>query len=304
MIADEEGFFEDPGFKVKCNKELNYSIVWDRHDFEIRSNNYGQAKYVEKNVTECLWNVDFTREKPNQFLYSHVFRGAWYYYYKNTFSVSSPPGNALFGGGKMSLGVRNKKNAGNRFTPHYFQFNRDLLIPGTGIKLNGSEIKMPLHIDRLGFQIFGATIHELTHASHWARGMTYLAYCNPSNYSGRLAESWAEGVEWHVNNVIYDFDSDAGLSHTLSYIQGKSTCLSNGSWYTPLFIDLMDTSNQGASNPAYANDQASGFSIGELESYIIQSPKKWFEVRDHIQNSSNPTKTQAAELFDLYIPQD
>lgn len=147
--------------------------------------------------------------------------------------------------------------------------------------------------------------------------MTSTAYCLNSDRAGKLAESWAEAVGWHVTRTIYgpqpdpagvrdvetnDFDNRQQM--TLADMIGGS-CGSNSPWYTPVFIDLMDNYNQSVeqNNPNLPNENASGYTMAELESYLVVKPRDWFGYRDHLVNTSNNTpqnNNAASFLFHQY----
>jgi hypothetical protein len=285
-------FFIDHGWP--SGKEVNYSIKWDRADFDIRSGSYGQA-YFNGPKIQGQWNLDISEGgTPDNYIYAHVHRAAWYYYYNNTFGVLSPPTSSGFLGGKLHLGAKQ----GNGRS-HYFGFNSAWAA---------SEVKLVFDLSTDDARtIFGTTIHELTHVVHWAIGMTYEAYCANVGQAGRLAESWAQAVGWHVTREVYghaanplgDFDHTQLTS--LTTMGATGTCVSNGPWYTPLFIDLMDDYNQVVQGGNRPDDQASGYTIVQLQSFLLARPTNWYSYRTYLENnSSNPTEAAASQLFSDY----
>ncbi len=49
------------------------------------------------------------------------------------------------------------------------------------------------------------------------------------------------------------------------------------------------------------NDQASGYTITELQSFLIDNPGNWYNLITYLQNTSNnPTETAASQLFSDY----
>jgi hypothetical protein len=274
---------------------VDMDIKWDRDDFDIRTGSYGQAITSNQNISGS-WYPNITKTiSPDHFIYAHVHRAAWYYYYKNTFGVKSPPPANFPGlGGKIHLGA--KQGTGRS---HYFAFNNAWLA---------SDVKLIFNLTSdQGRSIFGTTIHELTHAAHWAIGMSYAAYCSNAGQAGRLAESWAQAVGWHVTRSIYgistwpfdDFDHSQNI--TLSNMGATSTCASNGGWYTPLFIDLIDNFNQNGYSNNYPLDNAKDYRISQLDSFLVARPNNWYMYRDYLQNNSNnTTETAAVQLFSDY----
>jgi len=130
--------------------------------------------------------------------------------------------------------------------------------------------------------------------------------------AGRLAESWAQAVSWHITREIYSTNPIALTSNiladtedrqlmSLSQMNQTATAINNGPWYTPIFIDLVDDYNQVVQQGGRPNDAASGFFISTLQSYLIQRPNNWYTYRDYLNaNSTNPTKANAVQLFSEY----
>ena len=263
---------------------VNYSIKWDRADFDIRSGSYGQA-YFNGPKIQGQWNLNIKKDDtPDNFIYAHVHRAAWYYYYNNTFGVPSPPGSGILG--KMHLGA--KQGSGRS---HYFDFNSTW---------GASQIKLIFDLTKDDARyVFGTTIHELTHASHWAMGMSYETYVLNTGQARKLAESWAQVVGWYITREVYGYTPNpihdfGALQHlTLSTIQNSN--------YTPLFIDLMDSHNQFDTVLGTPNDEASGYTITQLVNFLYARPTNWYKYRTYLQdNSSNPTEAAASQLFSDY----
>jgi hypothetical protein len=280
--------------------EVNYSIKWERADFDIRSGNYGQAYYNGPKILYS-WNLDIQENAtPDNYMYAHVHRAANIYYYRNTYGVNSPPTNTFLND-RMHLGT----NIGEGRS-HYFTFN-------SGWQAAEVRLIFSLTNDN-SLSIFATTIHELTHAAHWAIGMSTATYCANSGQAGRLAESWAQMVGWFITKQVYlpaglnpaglnftQFDQDAIQDRTLANMAVVSTCFSNGAWYTPLFIDLVDNYNQNTWSSNFPVDNANGYTLQQLQSFLNARPTNWYMYRDHLQNnSSNPTEAAAVQLFSDY----
>jgi hypothetical protein len=115
LTNDPGGFVIDHGWGN--GDEVNYSIKWERADFDIRSGNYGQAYYNGPKILYS-WNLDIQENgTPDNYLYAHVHRAANIYFYQNTYGVNSPPSSNILSG-KMHLGT----NIGEGRS-HYFTFN-------------------------------------------------------------------------------------------------------------------------------------------------------------------------------------
>lgn len=275
-------FFIDHGWPN--GKGVNYSIKWDRADFDIRDGSYGQSHFNGPKI-QGQWNLDISEGgTPDNYIFAHVHRAAWYYYYNNTFGVPSPPGSGVLS--KMHLG--SKQGSGRS---HYFAFNSAWAAAQIKLifDLNNDDARV----------IFGTTIHELTHASHWAMGMSYEAYTLNTGQARKLAESWAQAVGWHITREVYghnanpqlDFDAQQHLS--LADVQASD--------YTPLFIDLIDNHNQFDASSGRPNDLASGYTITQLVNFLFARPTNWYQYRSYLEdNSSNPTEAAASQLFSDY----
>lgn len=286
---------------VSYNNPANFSIEWDRPDFDIRDGSYGQA-YFNGPKQEGSWDLNIEKN-GDSFLYAHVHRAAWNYYYNNTYGVVSPP-RSTFGplGGKIHLGT--KQGTGRS---HYFAFNSTWLASDVKLIFNLTNTNYFISDGRY---VFATTIHELTHASHWAMGMSYTAYCSNAGQAGRMAESWAQAVGWHITRIVYApnnptnnprIDQDGSQGVTLAAMGATATCATNGAWYTPLFIDLVDNFNQRVDGAGLPNDLASGYTITQLQGFLMARPTNWYMYRDFlINNSNNPTEVAATQLFSDY----
>lgn len=300
QLTNEQGFYTFS--HTFSNGNLEFSIKWDRADFDIRSGSYGQA-YFNGPSQSTNWNLNITEfNTPDNYIYAHVHRAAWYYYYKNTFGVNGPPTKTFFDfygvanlvGQKMHLGA---KQGGLR--SHYFQFNGNWLASQIKLIFDLSKTD-PNGDDNIddGRGIFATTIHELAHAAHWAIGMNYAAYVSNAGQAGRLAESWAQAVGWHITRQIYSpnpsllganivmEDKDDKQLMSLTDMNSPATALTNGPWYTPIFIDLIDNFNQDINLANRPTDVVSGFQINYLQNVLIQRPTNWYMYRDYIQ--ANP----------------
>lgn len=296
ILTDDSGnFFINHGWGN--GDEVNYSIKWERADFDIRSGNYGQAYYNGPTIL-YQWNLDINEtETPDNYMYAHVHRAANIYYYKNTYGVISPPKSNVFNLNRIHLGTNTGSNRS-----HYFAFNS---------AWSAAEVRLIFNLsndDSRG--IFSTTIHELTHAAHWTLGMSYGAYCTNAGQAARLAESWAQMVGWYITKQIYgpaglNFtlnDEDALQSRTYTTMSANGNCISNNApWYTPLFIDLVDNYNQNSWSSTYPIDNTNGYTLQQLQTFLILRPTNWYMYRDYLKdNSSNPTENAAVQMFSDY----
>lgn len=118
-------------------------------------------------------------------------------------------------------------------------------------------------------KVFGTTIHELAHASHWEIGYSTGQYVVDWIFGDpRLPESWAVGVEWRITNDVY---SGYGIYNNRYQQRTISQIVEEDEGYTPLVIDLIDTNNQRISyggNINYPNDQVENYTLSQLENAL------------------------------------
>jgi hypothetical protein len=133
--------------------------------------------------------------------------------------------------------------------------------------------------------IFGTTIHELTHASHW-----YNFGYNDINYllNIRIAESWATGVETVITNDIYS---------TNDWERKQNETISEMSGYTSIVWDMIDDYPQHIGDPLYPDDQVSGYTLSQIESALPSNLGNWWTWRDRLKTYTNPTKEHLDKLF-------
>jgi hypothetical protein len=294
----EDGTFN---IGVSYNNPANYSIEWDREDFDIRSGQYGQA-YFNGPKQEGRWDLNI-ENNGESYIYAHVHRAAYTYYYQSArWSIQAPPSRSYFSGlgiigligHKMHLGVANGTGRS-----HYFDFNDNWFA--AEIKLRFSLTNTTSSDSR---NIFATTIHELAHSSHWKMGFNTALFSLHVN-NRKLAESWAQAVGWQVTNSTYGAlgfppsDPEGLQFYTLDFIQNGPNFQRS---YTPLFIDLIDNYNQFTADTRYPNEIVTGYNLGQLEGFLKQRPTNWYQLRDHIVSNNLATQndTQTINLFNDY----
>jgi hypothetical protein len=318
QLTDEQGFYTFT--HTFSNGDLAFDIKWERADFDIRSGTYGQA-YFNGPSQSTNWNLNITEAgTPDNYIYAHVHRAAWKYYYKNTYGLVSPPTRTYFDGlGIVGLiGQRMHLGAQQASGPsYYFDPNGNWQAAQIGLKFNLSFVDNSgdgeMHDGR---GIFATTIHELAHAAHWRIGMTYTAYSTNVGQAGRLAESWATMVGWYITRDTYQapliqngqfwqpwMEKDDEQLRALANMSGGNV-ISNDPWYTPLFVDLIDDYNQVVNGAGRPVDVVSGYQINYLQNVLIQRPTNWYMYRDYVQSNppQNTIVNQAAgiQLFSDY----
>jgi hypothetical protein len=253
--ANEAGYYTCNG---SFDKAANYSIDWERYNFAIRDGLLSGAFYngPEKSGT---WNVNLTSGAHR--FYATIFRGAYRYYYKAINGLRRPPQNSVLGG-QLHIRAFNEDNDNGIAGKH---------CAVCGFAGIGSDIKIYFP-QMLSFQIFGTTIHELAHASHWNMDANGALGAVPI-----VKESYASGVDWSIGNLEYP-----GF-YSVSYVDE----------YTGVVEDMIDATNDN-------NDQVSGYTIKQIEDALI-GQKYWTSWRTNIENiHNNPTENNLGDLFDYW----
>ena len=214
-LTDNNGRFSCDGtFK----RDANYSIKWERQDFDLRSGAFAQAIYNGPKQSEN-WNLTISSGESRN--YAIVHTAAQEYYYGNRFGLKSPPTNG-FWNSRLKIKVSNNDDSFHCKDCRTFGAIPRLVIGNLG---------------RTADQIYGTTIHEITHSSHWELRREEW---NNNNTEQRLKESWAQGVEWLFTtrryrgyNSAYVFQSD---------YQWRTPV--ENPVYTSLMVDLNDNFDQ------------------------------------------------------------
>lgn len=255
--TNSAGYFKiNHTFKGHCN----YYIKWERGDFDIRSGNWGQA-YYNGPRSSGDWNLTIGRGGIS-WCYGHIHRAAYIYYYRNgNYGIQSPPRQGGVLNQRLHIGAMDKAG-----TSHYYDFNKFFTTPQVKIycKYGSSWIS--------SVDIFGTTIHELAHASHWELGYSTKQYLVDWIFRKALMpESWASCVEHVITSDIYSATSysDWNNKQNESYDD-----FSDG--YTPLFIDLIDNINQRQDRQNrgftdfmdYPIDRVDGYTLSQLETIL------------------------------------
>ena len=316
-FTDANGNFSTSSFRF----DVNYSIKWERADFDIRSGNWGQAWYNGPKLGSAWYlNID---KGGMSWVYAHIFRAAHMYYYgHSSWGIKSPPKDGKLLKQSIKIGAMDKSGRS-----HYFDFNKFFTTPQIKIyrkNKSGRELQ--------SIELFSTTIHEFAHASHWEIAYSYGQYA--VDYIFRKAiipESWASCVEYVITKDIYNgtktLTSISKYDDDYADLQRSkiSDCIERG--YTPLFIDCIDDKNQRESyGVEYPIDRVSGYTLAQIErvlswSYQQLSPAVAIDpigisdpigiiynsfglrtIRNNLKSTyNNPTSEYIDELFDNYL---
>ena len=248
-FANADGYYTCNG---SFENPANYSINWERYNFEIRDGWQSGACY---DGPKQSGNWDLNLDGGAQMFYARIFRAGFRYYYKDINGLRRPPENS-FWATQMHIRAYNETNS-NANGSHCATCR--FLGLGSAIKIYNP--------DRPSNQIFGTTIHELGHASHW--NMDSNGYNNSETI---VAESWARGVQWSIGNLEYP-----------GYVPDYFTN------YTGVVQDMVDGIE--------GYDQVSGCTIREIEDALI-GQRVWHNWKYNIIIShDNATENNVPDLF-------
>ncbi len=289
-LTNSNGYFELDKFRY----EVNYSIKWERLDFEIRNGMVAQA-YFNGPKKRGDWNLDI--RYGESVMYASIHRAAFKHFYGDNLGIYRPY----------------KKDRDRTKLCYMDGIGTGMFwgdIPGSDIQIWGKN-------DAANYkptnQVFSTTTHELGHQSHY-EFIKNVQYWQVSKF---VYESWAEAVEWALTNDEYN---KLGLKYSYIYAVRfnhqdgiQDWVKSQTDWeYSPIFIDLMDNFNQRYSgstgnfwhtgNVIYPDDRVSGYTLSYLNSFILRDSYGYTSLRDAVKNHklTGITDKDIDDLFLLY----
>lgn len=297
-ITNSQGRFSVDGtFK----RPANYSIIWERDDWDIRNGWYGEALFNGPKL-KGEWNLYIQSGKSLNFATIHRAAERMLHQYILGMSRKANPS-------RLSICHIDKEGTGD-----YWGDVASWILPSIRIYGRGNQPS----------DIFKTTIHELAHANHCSQ-VGRLDYWQTRKI---IYESWADCVERYMSEYEYTLllgseeamlekfytyalypgvpaftpeytTRDVGMGTYLKpnylncqgwpFLDGNfSTKLKADLAYSPLFIDLIDSDNQsryclaaslGGGNPGrpvddykrYPMDMVSGFTLAEVQTIVYKS---------------------------------
>ena len=251
------------------NNKAEYSVVFERYDFEIKDAWLSVASFSQHHMTG-EWIVDF---KDNDLCtyYCTIFRAAYKYYYQDIHGLATPPKNGFWKNQLTILASSKDKDGEYGNTAPLRRFVTD------------SEIKLYTFAEN-NRQTYATTIHELAHAAHWRLVIDADGSNRNRDYNfaeDSMVESWATGVQWFLTKDAYT-----------SY-KGKSP-FGN---YTNVVMDLVD--DDSASNNGLSSDGVTGISIVDIQNALIGC-STWEGWKNNIAHKYESKRTQIEHLFDTW----
>lgn len=269
-IANADGYYSCDG---RFRRDANYSIDWERYEFALQDGWLNGATY---NGPKKRGDWDLNLKDDKQEYYATIFRAAHHYYYKDIKGLKRPPTNSFW---KPQMKIRAHNSQNSEINGSH---QKDLRIFGAFARIH---IYNPQNSSS---EIYGTTIHELAHASHWELRKNNW---NDNNLSSKVKESWARGVEWELTRMVYPSSKYKGRFWNTSQ-----------SDYTLVVADLIDGIGYNGENNGFfdTKDEVSGYTIKQIED-VLSYTSSWNNWRDNIKNRyNNSTKNNLDKLFKAY----
>jgi hypothetical protein len=269
-ITNQSGYYSCNG---TFNGSANYSLQFERYDFEIRD---GWLSTANINGPKRNFNWNLNMKGGKQEFWATIFRATSHYYYDDIHGLRRPPQNS-FWNTQLKLRAMFESNSSNGTHCPSCRF----LGLGSAIKIYNPQ--------NFSMDIYGTTIHEIAHASHWKMDSFTYGCQNDDNCAVqcclgdlKVAESWARGVQWELTRMVY-------INYTPNYdaVGGSSVPV-----YTGVVQDMID----GISG----YDQVTGYTIRQIED-ALPGQLTWNAWKTNIKNLyNNATKENLDALFDFW----
>lgn len=256
--TDKNGKFKIP---EKWSFSIDYEANFDSDDFLLEDGHsiYGEDLEIEKNDKRSDWNETFTGNKAKWCI---VWTAAYQYWYGDNYGLKRPRQNEWWNW-SMDIEVYYKNNK---------DFYNNVCKDCWGVYsrwLSAENISVLASKDVPFHHIYGTTIHEIAHTSHyWNMKTTNAALPQMAEFSLlpiEFKETYARGIE----NYFVD----------KRYNKGKVEYRRRDydSTYTGLIEDLIGT------NPVSKckDSRISGFKIPSIETSFFQN-KKSSSMKKHL----------------------
>lgn len=269
---------------------VEYSIEWERDMWDIRDG--GVQAYYNGPDQKSKWNLNIGSGTQKSLHYSAIHRALYKYYYGDCCGLKRPNKavKISYQTGKDPDGTALGSTAAPIVRTWNWIFSA-IRIYEKGSQGNVQEVS----------NLFATTLHELTHASHACR-------LSRSDYDDKVSkfikESWAVAAEWYLVSDEYkklgasgtEFEKFVGKKNIQSwpYI-GRSLI------YSSLFIDMVDTYNQGENNSSYPNDDISGYTMSLIDSKLT-SMRTFVDVESFMKSNrpANVSFNQINNFLKIY----
>jgi len=137
-----------------------------------------------------------------------------------------------------------------------------------------------------GGSLFAVMCHELGHYTHY---LALNGFFNFETTHRLIKESYADYVGWYTTRTFYKnkkpsisydlLDSNLSARTSQSWVKTET---GSTSYYSPLFVDLVDTYNQHTENSLYNNDCIS--SVPHDVIFELIHKKTWNSIKNEMSN--------------------
>lgn len=276
--TDKDGNFKIP---EKWNFDIDYEANFDSDDFLLEDGHsiYGEDLEIEKNDKHSDWKETFTGNKAK---WCVVWTAAYQYWYGEIYGLKRPRQNELWNW-SMDIEVYYKNEN------DYYSENNEGSVGSYNYTLGLDDIGILVY-KRSSYEIYGTTIHEVAHSSHyWNMKTTSAGLPQAAEFSllsKTYLDTYATGVQNHFIVKRYKDDKYKRLYD----IQ-----------YTGLVEDLMDSDGQSKCQDGV--DKVSNFSITSIETAFFQN-KKFSSMKNYLRDK-NPSgkdgrKYTSSDLDNLF----
>lgn len=289
-ITDASGFCE---MDRKFYSSVQYSFKWERVYWQIVKQENTRSTMLTGPKQTGRWILNIYKNRETDYVRATIHRAALQVYYSALWTIERPIKRNLLGGIKKML-IRYKLASSSN--------SLGISAANMGSAINGADIEIAgRNNTNVLFEtqhIFAAAIHELAQWSH------RLFYGNGfhTEVSPYVSESWAICVEWYMTTHHYP-----NLFGTLGYMNGYqnwTTTQTDNIEYTPVFVDLMDSYNQGGYyNNNQSNDNISGYTLKEIQDNLLEESYTKQTLLGSMKSHKlhGATDTDVDNLMNVYI---
>ena len=244
--TNSNGYFESP---ERWTFSVDYEANFDDDQFLLQDGHswYGEDLEIEKNNKKSAWNETFT---GNHAKWCVIWTAAWNYWHGNIYGLQRPRQNGWF---NQSLEI-------NVYYKNATDYNKALGNYTTSFFV---EYIIVMAYNRIHMDIYGTTIHEISHSSHYANGKNFTSL--PSI----LKETYARGIQRYLTTKHYGNWSKAFYDKE----------------YTGLFEDLEDADGKTApkNGTVSITENISGFTAPQVEKAVFKSTS-WDNLKNNLKN--------------------
>jgi len=275
---------------------VEYSIEWRRHFWRVVNNK--NKEYTLCGPTKRTdWTLSLSNTDECNYVIANIHKAAMIAYYKNVWSVYRPKRTNWLGCIKK-LNIRyTKKSTEEGLRGESSAHGENL--GNADIEIYGRDFRGIINPSQ---DLFATTIHEL---SHWSHRLYYDKEHSNGDYqsavNGFISESWASCIEWFITTTYY-----SGHYGTTGYRNGFQSWNryfeSSHIYYTPIFIDLIDSYNQHSSNSSTPNDNISEYTLPEIQNNILRNSYNLNSLKTALYNNKlhNTTDADISKMVEEY----